>query len=185
MLNDINQEATKVLIRYSSQLIKASFFGADNLRSLYTDNLNLHCLCGYINSLTYDEGGYYMGITNVPDQEVNYVRSMIQFYNNREEYDVSDAPAYETGITTPTEDIVLNYRAGSQVVTAGSNTVVFKVNNVSTPFATDQYIVHAWNIGADGSMQNNVVITNKVAAGFTASDIMDAGTLYYEAVLIT
>lgn len=184
MLNALNQEVTTVLNSFSSQGIKAAFLGHDNYRALYTDLLNLHCLCGYVSALTYNNG-YYLGATAVSDASVNYVRAMVQYYANREMYDVSGAPVYGTGPTTPAADIVLNYRAGSVVVTEGSNVVLFKVDNVNTPFATADYIVHAWSIGNDGSMQNNLVLTNKVAAGFTASDVMDAGTLYYEAVLIT
>jgi len=184
-INELNQEVTLVLNDFSSQGVRAAFLGYDNYRSLYIDLLNLHCLCGYVSSLSHYNYAYYLGLTFIPEDNVHYVRSMVQYYANREVYDVSTAPDYSTGSITPVADIVLNYRAGSSLVAEGSNTILFKVDNINTPFATAAYIVHAWAIGNDGSMQNNLVLTNKVAAGFTASDVMDAGTLYYEAVLIT
>lgn len=183
MLNQLNQEATAVLIRYGSQFIKAAYFGADNLRSLYTDLLNLHVLCGYINSLWYD-GAYKLGLTTREESEVQRVRSMIQYYNGREEYDVSSSPDYGTGGETPV-DIALSYRAGTKASVVGSNDILFYVNSELAPFSTSNYIIHCWNVGHDGSVQNNVVITTKTADGFTASDVLDAGTLYYEAILVT
>lgn len=184
MLNQLNQEATAVLTRYGSMFIKGMYYGADNLRQLYTDLLNLHVLCGYMSELFYD-GAYKLGLTTRDEAEVQKVRAMIQFYNGREEYDVSSTPDFGGGSVIPTEEIALTYRAGQKASTVGSNTVLFYVNASLAPFDTANYIIHCWNIGTDGSMQNNVAITQKTAAGFTASDIMDAGTLYYEAVLIT
>ena len=89
MLNELNQEASDVLIRKSALFVRAMEQGADDLNRLRTDLMNLHCLCGFISELYLLDGKYYIGNRETTTNEISKVRSMIQYYNTNDNIDIT------------------------------------------------------------------------------------------------
>jgi len=69
-------------------------------------------------------------------------------------------------------------RSGQQPSIIGANTIVF-----SSPLGTDNYTVNVWIIGTSESQYDLGDIT-KAETGFTVSDALIEGTLYYQVIVI-
>lgn len=89
MLNSLNQEACDVLTRRSAVFVRAMEQGSDNLNSIHTDLMNLHCLCGFVSELNLYGGSYYVGNRVVALNEISKIRSMIQYYNTNNDIDIT------------------------------------------------------------------------------------------------
>jgi len=74
-----------------------------------------------------------------------------------------------------TSDLI---RSGQQDSVIGANAIVF-----SSPLGTDNYTVNVWIIGTSESQYDLGDIT-KAETGFTVSDALIEGTLYYQVIVI-
>lgn len=76
----------------------------------------------------------------------------------------------------------INLRAGSQGVTVGTNVVTFFLNGVATPLEDNDYILDAYVVTVSGRQQRNLVVSQQLAGGFVVTDILEAGTIWYQAI---
>lgn len=183
MLNTVKQEAANVLLSFSGQFVKGLVMGGDRQKELYTDLLQLHSLVGYMTELFEENGTYYLGSREVTNLEIQVVRSKIQYYAGREEVDYDNFGDEADPIPTP--GIPTEYRAGFIISVPGINTVVFKEQGVASPLPSTDYVLICWNVANDGAMQTNLGVSVKTAGGFTVPDVLNAGKLYYEAIMST
>lgn len=99
----------------------------------------------------------------------------------------TDSNTGEAGDSTTTTitNNNLNLRVGHQVVSIGSNLIVFFLNGIATPLPNASYVIETYVITSSGRMQRNLVISQQLAGGFIVDDILESGTLYYQAIPIT
>lgn len=88
----------------------------------------------------------------------------------------------DTNTTTTVVNNNFNLRAGSQAVGIGTNLIVFYLDGIVSPLPDEDYILDAYVITASGRQQRNLVIAQQLKNGFQVSDILESGTIYYQAI---
>lgn len=188
-LDIFKESAAQILIQFSNGYLNSIFNGTGE--NLLNDSIRLHYLCGIMDEAYLDNGIVYVGDTEL--SSVGGVYHKIWHYNGMyADVDLTDfdpivpddgdGGSVETGGTTVVDN---NMRIGQLTVGTGANVVTFYLGGVPTPFPNTNYQVDAWLITNSGYMQRQVVISNKLSNGFTVEDILEAGTLHYQATLDT
>ena len=119
--------------------------------------------------------GYFLGDTEVTSDFVLSAIENIRHYNGLT-YDLS-AIGSSASPSTPASDTSSLIRAGSQAVTPGAASITF-----SSALTTTNYTVNVWVIGT-GESQFDLGTITKAMNGFTCSDILISGTLYYQVIV--
>lgn len=191
-LQDIKEEAARVLIQYSNGYLDARFRGAANEKQIFNNMKRLHYLWSIIRSAFLSGSDVYVGDTIIADNTFETVYEKIQHYNgiyanvDLADYaevtpDDGDSGSESGGSGTTTD----HWRAGNLAVTAGANAVTLLKDGEPSPLPSADYTISAYVITAGGQRQDNLQITTQTAGGFVASDVLKAGTLFYTAILNT
>jgi hypothetical protein len=193
VLDNMKEKAAEIAIQYTNGYLNSRLEGAVNVEELANHSARVIYLWGIMNYVYLVSEVPYIGGTAVTDEYILETSQKLWHYNGYfADVSLSD---YATivpddgnegdcsgGGDSQTED---HYRSGNMIVGIGANPVTFIKNGVAAPFEDNDYTVQAWAISNSGYRQNNVVVTAQVAAGFTANDILEAGTLYYIATVNT
>lgn len=188
-LDIFKENSAQILIQFSNGYLNSIFNGTGE--NLLNDSIRLHYLCGIMDEAYLDNGDILVGDTVL--DSIGDVYHKIWHYNGMysgvdlTDFDAivpdnGDGGSVENGGTTVVDN---NQRVGELTVGVGANVITFYVNGVATPFPNTSYQVDAWLITNSGYMQRQVVVSNKLANGFTVEDILEAGVLHYQATLNT
>lgn len=191
-LDDIKTDSANVLIQYTNGYVYSRLKGTGEEQDLFNDLMRLHYLYAIVDG-AYESGvDTYIGDTITEDIEEVYTK--IHHYNglfidtDLSEFDEIVPDDGDGGSCsgssgdTQSDD---HYRAGNLAVVAGANAVTFIKDGVPSPLASSDYTINAYVMNTSGQRQDNLVITTQTAGGFVASDVLKAGTLYYQATLNT
>ena len=192
-LDNIKEDAARIVREYTNKECYAALKGERDYKFYLNESKRCVYFAGIIDHLYLVDETPYLGGTEVTEEYVTSVVAKIWHYSGvyadteLDSFltitpDDGDGGACEGSGGTTDDD---HYRSGSVIVTAGPNPVTFIKNGVASPLPSALYTVRAWAITESGQLQSQVVVTNQVAAGFTASDVLKAGTLYYQATLDT
>lgn len=194
-LDNIKEDAARILREYTNKRVQSSFTGGITYTKVFNESKRCHYLARVIDYLYLVGEIPYLGGTATTDAYVKSVMDSIWHYSGTYDGveldssnfstivpDDGDGGACEGDSGSQTED---HYRSGNLAVTTGANPVTFIKDGVASPLESADYTVEAWVISESGQRQNNIVVTGQVAGGFTASDVLKAGTLYYIATLNT
>lgn len=193
VLDSMKEQAAKIAITYTDGRMDAIYRGTSKIEKISNDSMRVIYLWGIMNYAYIDGTTVYLGDTAVTDAYIQEAMDKLWHYNGRfSQVDLSDyaaivaddgeGGAYDPSTTTQDND---HYRSGNIPVTVGANPVTFIKNGVASALPSNDYTVEAYAISQSGYRQNNVVVSGIVAGGFVASDILEAGTLYYIATLNT
>jgi hypothetical protein len=192
-LDNIKETAAEIAISYTNGRMEAMLKGKSNIQELENHSMRVIYLWGVINYTYLVSTTPYIGGTAVTDAYIEEVWGKLNHYKGFFiDVDLTDYPtivaddgdggdSVEDSAST-NED---HYRSGNMIVTVGANPVTFIKNGVASPFESNDYTVQAWVISESGFRQNNVEVVSQVAAGFTANDVLEAGTLFFIATLNT
>lgn len=187
-LDIFKENAAQILIQYSNGYLNSIFKGTGE--NLFNDCVRLHYLCGIMDEAYLSGGNLYVGDTLL--DSIGDVYHKIWHYNVTNDVDLTDFAAIvpdngDGGAVENNGTVVVDndQRVGELSVGVGANVVTFYVGGVATPFPNTNYQVDAWLITNSGYMQRQVVVSNKLANGFTVEDILEAGVLHYQATLNT
>lgn len=179
MIETLRSEATEVLTKFSSKMLKCMADGSGDHGALYNDLLRLHSLCGYIYQL-YWYSGYFVGNRAVTMAEIQEVRSKIQYYNMSSYIDMNSIP--DIGVVDPNKPgLPYDYRAGIDTATGTSKTVTFVWDGIAAPMSNNAYFLKVWVISNTGEKQVVFDSITKTVNGFTVNGILISGQLHYEA----
>lgn len=192
-LDGIREAAAEIAIQYTNGRIEAAFTGNGDYNDIFNDSMRVHYLLGAIDSVYLVADVPYIGGTAVTDSYVKSLSNKIWHYNgvfrdvNLEDYDAIVPDDGDGGSVDSVGAVVVDndMRIGELAVGVGANVVTFYLGGVPTPFPNTSYQVDAWLITNSGYMQRQVVVSNKLANGFTVEDILEAGVLHYQATLNT
>ena len=170
-VDTLRAEACDILFEFGNGVVYAGALGQPDYLKLIKENERLNFLWGAINNL---QSGYYVGNTVV--SALSLIET-IRHYKGRFNVDLNTI-GDESEPVTPTPSVLTDIiRAGSQTATVGANIITF-----SSPLSTDVYTVNVWVIG-DGTSQFDVGVITPSVNGFTVSDILIEGTLYYQVIV--
>jgi len=185
------EESANILVGFSNKRINSALSGASDYQKLYNDTVRLQFLVGALNAVYLDGTTAYIGSAEVSDSYIQEIYHKIWHYSGKD----ADLSVYEEivadngdGGSIDNGSVVVvdnNMRIGELAVGTGANVVTFYLGGVATPFPSTDYQVDAWLITNSGYMQRQVVVSNKLANGFTVEDILEAGVLHYQATLNT
>lgn len=192
-LDSIKEKAAEIAIQYTNGKLNARLNGEKDAQLIANHSMRVIYLWGVIEYAYLVGTTLYIGGTAVSDTYLRDTFNKLWHFNGI--YSAVDLSDYTTivaddgdgGAVDPANPTVTtdHYRSGNMIVTVGANPVTFIKDGVASPLASNDYTVDAWAISNSGFKQNNVVVGSLVAAGFTAEDILEAGTLYYIATLNT
>jgi len=161
--------------------------GTSEISDIFEHCLRVHYLWGILKESYLSSGTLYVGGTELTGEELEQVTHKIWHYNGifsevdlsvYDEVDEDDGDGgtdCDGGTTTEFDD---HYRAGSLSVNAGSGTVTF-----TSPLDSNDYQLTVYVTTSSGYEQRNIAVSAKYASGFTYTDVLQAGTLSYFAVL--
>jgi hypothetical protein len=192
-LDSIKQDCARLLIQFSNGYWDSRLRGTSKENQNYLDNLRVNYLFGIIKESYLVAEVVYVGDTVIPDNEIETVFDKLWHYSGiYSDVDLSDytditpdngeGGAVEDGGSTIDTD---TYRSGNMAVVVGSNPVTFIKDGVASPLSSNDYTVVAYVKTPGGYQQNNLQISTLTAGGFVVEDILEAGTLYYQATLNT
>jgi hypothetical protein len=179
-VDTLRAEASEILFEFGNGMVYAGALGQPSYLSLIKENERLNYLWGIINNLQPVYGDTYaVGRTLLTSADVLSAIETIRHYKGRFNIDLSTI-GDESEPVTPTPSVLSDIiRAGSQTATIGANIIVF-----SSPLSTTDYTVNVWVLG-DGESQFDVGVITPSVNGFTVSDIIIEGTLYYQVIVNT
>lgn len=192
-LDSIKEHAARIAREYTNGWLNARLIGAGNIDKLNDDSLRVTYLAGVIDYIYLIGTTPYLGGTAITDADVLQASQKLWHYSGRykdtalsgfTQVTPDEGDSGSTTPSTPSQDAD-HYRAGSLAVVAGANAVTFIKDGVASPLPSASYTLEAWVITSSGQRQSELVITTKTAGGFVASDVLKAGTLYYQALLNT
>lgn len=186
-LDILKENSARVLISYTNGYLDSKLRGTGEEGEIFEHCLRLHYLYGIMKEAYLNGGVTYVGNSTIDLTDVYhkiwhysgiYEDVDLADYSDIEEDDGDGEPPLKGGDTV-SED---HYRVGEVAVVAGANVVTFYKNGVASPFPNTNYQVDPWVEAYSGYMQRNLVVT-KMANGFIANDILEAGVLKYQAIL--
>ena len=187
-LDIFKENAAQILIQFTNGYLNSIFNGTGE--NLIGDCVRLHYLCGIIDEAYLSGGDVYVGDTVL--DSIGDIYHKIWHYNGIYDIDLTDFDTVvpdngDGGVVENNGTVVVdhNQRVGERTVGTGANVVTFYLGGVPTPFPSTNYEVDAWLITNSGYMQRQVVVSNKLANGFTVEDILESGVLHYQATLNT
>lgn len=182
-LDAYTKEASGIVISYGDGRVQASLVGDSKRKSIIQNLYGAHYLNGVIQSAFLSGGTLFIGSGEITDtylfETLNKLREYKGIYNI--DYDTLPQPGTPGTPTPPSPSEPTEIlRAGSVPVIAGGNNIVF-----TSALSTDQYTVMAYVITGAGARQDSLGISSLQTTGFIVSDVLVAGTLYYQAILDT
>ena len=162
----MKEEAREILIEHGNGVWYASAVGDKRLSALLKDHMRVHYLFGVINN------------SETVTAEVMSAMEKLRHYNGR--FHAVDLDAIGTDPTTPptpSGDLASMVRVGHKAVTKGTTSVTF-----SSALPSTDYTINVWVKGT-GESQWDVGVVTQSTVGFTVSDIVIDGTLYYQAIM--
>jgi len=192
VLDNIKQKASEILIEYTNGMVGAMLNGYRTFKSVADGSKRIVYLHGIVDNSYLVGDVVYVGGTAVSDDYINEVFHKMWSYNgvfssvSLSDYDTVVPDDGEGGsVEVPSVPSSDDYRAGTETVSVGNALVTFKVGGVYSPLPSADYVVNAYVISVSGFRQDIVTITNKNDFGFVAEGILEEGTLYYTATIIT
>ena len=192
VLDNYTEKAAEIAVQYTNGKESGYLTGARDIADIENQSMRVVYLWGVINHAYLTGTTPYIGGTAITDAYLNETMHKLWHYNGvYEDVDLSsyseitpddgDGGAETPDAGTPAD----NMRVGTESVTTGPASVTFEVNGYASPLDSANYVVSAWVISNTGYRQDIVDISGQTAAGFTANNIIAAGTLYYIATLIS
>lgn len=185
-LDYIKENSAEIFVSYSNGYLDSRLNGTGEEPDVFDHLVRLAYLYGIVDEMYLSGTSVYVGEEVITDTDVETIYGKIWHYNGIFSADLSDyssitADAGDSGTTGGSTGSAVssdNYRADSVAVSSGSNTVTF-----SSPLSTTDYILDVRVVTAGGYEQRNLVISTKTKNGFVVSDVLQAGTLYYSALV--
>ena len=189
-LDNIKSRSAEALIQFSNGHVDSRLQGTKELQQNFKDCLKLHYLYGIIKEARLVGSDVYVGSQLLADADFAEAYFKLWHYNGI--YASVDLSVYtditpdsgggdsESGGTVLTND---TYRSGANAVSIGAATVTFMVDGVASPLPSTDYELTVYVRTASGYEQRNLGTTTKFTSGFTVTNILEAGTLIYFAVM--
>ena len=191
VLDNYKEKAAEIAVQYTNGKESAFLTGSRDLVDIENNSMRVVYLWGVINNTYLVSTTPYLGGSATTDAYINETMHKLWHYNGfHQDIDLSGystivPDAGDGGSGGGGSVATDNIRAGTETAGTGSVSVVFEVDGSASPLASASYIVSAWVISNTGYRQDIVSVSGQTAAGFTANGVVEAGTLYYVATLIT
>ena len=177
-LESVKEEAREIFVEFTNGLCEALAMGRKNIVSIINDAMRLQWLWGLTKSGTIViQENIVDSIDN--DSPTIAIEKLRHYRGIYKDVDLSQIGiVLNPSNPDPSGSISDLLRSGHQAATIGANTIVF-----SSPLGTTNYTVNVWVIGNNESQYDLGDIT-KAETGFTVSDAIIEGTLYYQVIVV-